>query len=749
MKNLFSFDNSNNYVFKETVLRNSLRLRKNNSRFFNESVNEATKFTRCKSIRKYLMIPKSKIDLTEINNEYNKNILYSEKKNFSTNFFTNKSFAVNNKKSEEVKEKSKIKNKPIIMVNYTKKYNTYFNKYNFSNIVYKKGFSKYIKENCVEEFKSLKEEKEKEKVSTYITIKPLNRHKRNIKFLDLKDAKITKIVQTDKSLKNFPKEGSLMNSTFINTDNIQKQKNKFSLFHKYNTIFLNKINTSLTQDSLEDDHKILTNKTLYESPLITFKKKALIKSANNNQNKQRKFQESKRDTKKIFNKNFILINDSYIYNGSENEDDIINKYNTQEITNHSNFSTNICSNDTANSSKSSNNEKNEFIAAFFEDMIDLKDSFDSKTFFNYYVNDMNKKYFMSNENKRFNEANEEHFSYCYKFFCIILVIFVFMAQDDELYEKKYKMAKDIFLKYIHSSLVYTGYHNNKTKKIKLFLQNNNIYKRAKISECAINLLNIIYKDNKQYSLLYDIITQLINTFIKHSITDILSLINYSILYCINIGLKSKLYTGTNITRKNEFFFNFKDEKLEKRSEDNAPPPSIPYIKKKSRKKFSLILDLDETIVHSKKFNNGFYFFIRPGAIEFLKEISAYYEIIIFTSSYKSYADYILNKLDINKNIISYRLYKSHVIFEKGRSIKKLSMIGRDLKKIIFVDNLKSNAKYNKKNLYLIPSWIGDMKDDEIYKLKNKLIEISKNEKYSDDITKGLIDNNRDNKHNYY
>ena len=184
-------------------------------------------------------------------------------------------------------------------------------------------------------------------------------------------------------------------------------------------------------------------------------------------------------------------------------------------------------------------------------------------------------------------------------------------------------------------------------------------------------------------------------------------------------------------------------------EDNAPPPSIPYIKKKSRKKFSLILDLDETIVHSKKFNNGFYFFIRPGAIEFLKEISAYYEIIIFTSSYKPYADYILDKLDINKNIISYRLYKSHVIFEKGRSIKKLSMIGRDLKKIIFVDNLKNNAKYNKKNLYLIPSWIGDMKDDEIYKLKNKLIEISKNEKYSDDITKGLIDNKRDNKHNYY
>ena len=732
MQNLISFDNSNNYDFKQTVLRNSLRLRKNNTTLFKESINEAKKYTRCKSIRKYLMIPKRQINLTEINNEYNKNILQRENKNFSTKFFTNKSLILHNRKSEEEKEKNKIKNKPIIMDSCTKKYNTYLNKNNFSSIAYKKGFSKYIKENRVEEYKNLKEEKEKN--INYKTIKYLKRHKTNIyKILVLKDAKITKIVESEKTIKNFTKEDSLTNSTFINRDNNLNQKNKFPLFYKYNTIFLNNIKTSTTQDSLEDNHTILTNKTLYETPSMVVKKKKLFQSANNIQSKQRKFPALKNDTKKIFNKNFILINDSYIYNGKENEEGINNKYNTQEIINNSKFSTNICSNDTANSSKSSNNEKNEFIAAFFEDMIDLKDSFDSKSFFYYYVNNMNKKYFMSNENKRFNEASEGSFIYCYKFFCIILVIFVFLAQDDELYEKKYILAKNIFLKYIHSSLVYTGYHNNKTKKIKLFLQNNNIYKRVKISDCAINLLNIIYKDNKQYSLLYDIIAQLINTFIKHSITDILSLINYSILYCINSGLKSKLDTGPNAPIKNDFFFNFKDEKLEKRLEDNSPPPSIPYIKKKSRKKFSLILDLDETIVHSKRFNNnGFYFFIRPGAIEFLKEISAYYEIIIFTSSYKSYADYILNKLDINKDIISYRLYKSHASFEKGRSIKKLSMIGRDLKKIIFVDNLKNNAKYNKKNLYLIPSWIGDMKDNEIYKLKNKLIEISKNEKYSDE-----------------
>ena len=70
-------------------------------------------------------------------------------------------------------------------------------------------------------------------------------------------------------------------------------------------------------------------------------------------------------------------------------------------------------------------------------------------------------------------------------------------------------------------------------------------------------------------------------------------------------------------------------------------------------------------------------------------------------------------------------------------MKKLNLIGRDLNKIIFVDNLKSNAKYNPKNLYLIPSWTDDIYDNELYKLKSKLIYICTSGKYNDDITKGL------------
>ena len=156
-----------------------------------------------------------------------------------------------------------------------------------------------------------------------------------------------------------------------------------------------------------------------------------------------------------------------------------------------------------------------------------------------------------------------------------------------------------------------------------------------------------------------------------------------------------------------------------------------------KKSFCLVLDLDETISHSIKINFGNYFFLRPGTIEFLNELSKFYEIIIFTSSPKEYADDILDKIDSSGDLISHRLYKPHVIFEKGKSVKKLELIGRDLNKIIFVDNLKYNAKYNLKNLYLIPSWTDDINDNELYKLGNKLKYIYESGKFNDDITKGL------------
>ena len=234
-------------------------------------------------------------------------------------------------------------------------------------------------------------------------------------------------------------------------------------------------------------------------------------------------------------------------------------------------------------------------------------------------------------------------------------------------------------------------------------------------------MEIILKSQKEFSEIYYILSQLSNNILQLSINNLISIINNTILFCFN--------------NSSDYFY--KDNIDQRKVNHNQQFPSIPFIKNPPIKKFTLILDMDETILHNIKVPSGCYFIIRPGVFEFLKQISKFFEIIIFTSSSKSYADFILNKIDLKGNLFSHRLYKSHVIFENGRSVKKLSLIGRDLSKVIFVDNLKYNAKYDKKNLYLISSWKGDIKDKEIYQLKDKLIEIAKDPNFKDDITKGL------------
>jgi CTD small phosphatase-like protein 2 len=74
--------------------------------------------------------------------------------------------------------------------------------------------------------------------------------------------------------------------------------------------------------------------------------------------------------------------------------------------------------------------------------------------------------------------------------------------------------------------------------------------------------------------------------------------------------------------------------------------------------YTLVLDLDETLVHfvakEKKFK------LRPGCIQFLKDMSQMYEIVIFTAAAQDYADFILNYIDRDSvKYIDHRLYRPH------------------------------------------------------------------------------------------
>ena len=384
------------------------------------------------------------------------------------------------------------------------------------------------------------------------------------------------------------------------------------------------------------------------------------------------------------------------------------------------------------------NKKDIFITNFFDEIIELSNAIKERTIFEILIKKINQKYFID-YNKISFESNiidiKDNFNYCFKYFCIILISLYFFSKDDILYKSNFQKIHLLYIQYIYSSLCFFGYEKLNSKNIKRFFNDYDFKKKVSIIQCTTSIIKLLFDDKDEYTSLNKILKQLMINAKTTTVKDIIVIINQTILFCFN---------QTPINKNRNYFYSTINNHCikytyikEKKYNNNEKPPSIPYIKTKMKKEFCLVLDLDETISHSMKLNFGNYFFLRPGTLEFLEEISKYYEIIIFTSSPKEYADDIIDKIDKKGEFISHRLYKSHVFFEKGKSIKNLNLIGRDLNKIIFVDNMRCNAKYNQKNLYLIPSWMDDIYDDEIYKLMNKLKYIYESGKFSDDITKGL------------
>ena len=379
------------------------------------------------------------------------------------------------------------------------------------------------------------------------------------------------------------------------------------------------------------------------------------------------------------------------------------------------------------------------ITEFFDDLIELCNCLEERTIFDIFIKNHNKKYIIEYNNyileKNLNE-NQDSFNYCFKYYCIILIAFLFLSRDDLMYKYNSVKVHLLFIQYIYSTLCYIGYQDLKSKNVKRFFKDYHFKKKISIIQCTTSIIKLLFDDREEYNSLNNALKQLMVNARTKEVPDIVKIINETILFCFN--QKSK-------NQKNNFPFgglnsiagNYLSNNKEENNKNIQKSPMVPYIKTSMNKKFCLVLDLDETISHSLKLNFGYYFLLRPGVKEFLTELSEFYEIIIFTSSPKIYADSIIDKIDQDGNLITHRLYKSHVIFERGKSVKKLNLIGRDLNKIIFVDNMKSNAKYNPKNLYLIPSWTDDIFDNEMYKLKRKLKYICTSGKFNDDITKGL------------
>lgn len=130
---------------------------------------------------------------------------------------------------------------------------------------------------------------------------------------------------------------------------------------------------------------------------------------------------------------------------------------------------------------------------------------------------------------------------------------------------------------------------------------------------------------------------------------------------------------------------------------------------------TLVIDLDETLIHSLakggRMSSGhmvevklntvvgyggatlgpqhpilYYVHKRPHCDDFLRRVSKWYNLVVFTASVQEYADPVIDWLEQERKYFSGRYYRQHCTFRNGAYIKDLSSVEPDLSKVMILDN---------------------------------------------------------------
>ena len=159
----------------------------------------------------------------------------------------------------------------------------------------------------------------------------------------------------------------------------------------------------------------------------------------------------------------------------------------------------------------------------------------------------------------------------------------------------------------------------------------------------------------------------------------------------------------------------------------------------------LALDLDETLVHASFVddepydfetemtlgNQNFKVYIqkRPGLDYFLQKVLEAFDVYIFTASVYEYCWSVISNL-IPGFPTEKILTRDHCKYLNGNFIKELSLFGKDLSKVVIVDDKAVSFCLNPSNGITIPTWLGDESDD---KLISETLPLLEKCYYADDV----------------
>ncbi|EGT52643.1 hypothetical protein CAEBREN_25598 [Caenorhabditis brenneri] len=157
-------------------------------------------------------------------------------------------------------------------------------------------------------------------------------------------------------------------------------------------------------------------------------------------------------------------------------------------------------------------------------------------------------------------------------------------------------------------------------------------------------------------------------------------------------------------------------------------PLLPPLLPQDTNKKCLVIDLDETLVHSsfKPVKNPdfvipveidgvehqVYVLKRPYVDEFLAKVGEQFECILFTASLAKYADPVADLLD-KKKVFRGRLFREACVFHKGNYVKDLSRLGRNLNQTLIIDNSPASYAFHPENAVPVTTWFDDPADTEL------------------------------------
>ena len=325
--------------------------------------------------------------------------------------------------------------------------------------------------------------------------------------------------------------------------------------------------------------------------------------------------------------------------------------------------------------------------------------------------------------------------------CIFLCI-LFLDDFKGLSENELTDYKNCLI-YCHLNFLYVMMiiiNHTEEKNINIEIDKNNYF----AFESCKNILNAVdekideekFKNNfhGQNKIIKNILLNLINnlSYLNSKVTEEIKTIfklakntKLNDVIITHIQGNNLITEKVNLISLNDFPENSNSKSDNKNNEENqkqnkieeVKKPVVPYISKKNpkdKREYTLVLDLDETLVHyyEDTEEENAYVKVRLGTENFIKKLSQYCEIGIFTASTEDYANIVIDGLDCSDKI-DFRLYRQHTSLECGFNVKDLSKLGRDLSKIIIIDNIEENYCLQPENGFLLEDLL------QIVKEKNK------------------------------